>query len=193
MRKKLWLVCVSTWIGAVCLLLPLGQVHALSCAEPDPVAEEMERSSIVFMGEAAEVKDNGHLGVFQVETAWKGVEHLQIEVYDNGGWDPYEKGTKYLIFAAEKDGKLSRHLCGRSGIWNAEREAAMKAANLEPLEIEQDMPNEEAYDEEQSKEADETKATEDAESRLASIGAVTLASVLVLLVLLGLWKSKKRM
>ncbi|GBG05532.1 hypothetical protein PAT3040_00012 [Paenibacillus agaridevorans] len=127
------IIALILMIGSCLTLASLPSVQALSCAEPEPAAEELARSSVAFMGQAIAANKEG-LTIFQVQTAWKGVAESRIEIYDNG-WDPYEPGQTYLVFGGEREGKLRTHLCGRSGLWNASRELAMKDIAIQPIPI----------------------------------------------------------
>lgn len=126
--KKLIVIVMFLMIGLTVFTLP--KATALSCAPPQPVQQEMERSSVVFKGKATEIKSVG-LIVFQVEKAWKGIDSPIIEVYDNG-WDPFTIGADYLVFANQRDGKLKTNLCGRTGPWDKAQEDSMKETKIEP-------------------------------------------------------------
>jgi hypothetical protein len=104
-------IVLNKLIGVLLLMATffLNTVHeaeALSCAPPQPVMQEIEQSEIVFKGEAIEIKENG-LTVFQVDEAWKGVTKSTIQIYDNG-WDPYKKGTVYLVFVSQRGENLEQ-------------------------------------------------------------------------------------
>lgn len=120
--------------GYLALFFPYS-AHALDCAEPGPVTDEIDRSSIIFMGKAVTVNREG-LTLFQVQTAWKGVDpnYTQIEIYSNG-WDSYEPGQFYLVFGGQREKKLQTHLCGHSGLWDATKELVMQNAGLQPILI----------------------------------------------------------
>lgn len=126
--KWTWVILLAG-IGWLLSAAPLA--HALSCAPPQPVREELAESDVVFKGRAVEIKDRG-LTVFRVEQAWKGVDRPVLEIYDTG-WDPYAKEADYLVFGSRRDGELRTNLCGRTGLWDADREAAMQKAPVRPV------------------------------------------------------------
>lgn len=69
--KKLFTAILLIIVAFILWTAP--QAEALSCAEPRPVKEEMDRSTVVFKGKAVEIKKDG-LTVFRIDEAWKGVE-----------------------------------------------------------------------------------------------------------------------
>lgn len=174
LMKKLIVIILLTMV-----LFALGtapQTEALSCAPPQPVKQEMERSTVVFKGKVIDIK-NG-LTVFQVEEAWKGVEESTFEIYDNG-WDPFIKGTDYLVFGSVWEGKLRTNLCGRTGPWNKTQEDAMKETNIEPNVFKKEAP---------------LVAVENSEQSMPQMGLIILAIVLFLILLsfVVVWRRKNR-
>ncbi len=117
------------------LLHSASGVHALSCAPPGPVEEELKASSVVFMGEVLERNKEG-LAVFRVEKAWKGIKEPSIQIYDNG-WDPFRAGGRYLVFGTEQDGKLRMNLCGRSGIWTEAADGRFREAGIQAIYLQE--------------------------------------------------------
>lgn len=134
--KKLIGIVILAMIGFALYNVP--NAEALSCAPPQPAKQEIEQSSVVFKGRAIDIKSGG-LTIFQVEVAWKGIDDQIVEIYDNG-WDPYTKGTEYLVFGSQRDGKLKTNLCGRTGPWDTAREEAMKGTNLDPIVLKNEVP-----------------------------------------------------
>lgn len=125
--KKLIII---VWLAVIGIWCTVPQAEALSCAPPRPVHQEMQESSVVFKGKVIDIKSGG-LTVFQVDQAWKGVEDPRMEIYDNG-WDPYTKGTEYLVFGSQREGQLRTNLCGRTGPWDKAREEAMRDSSIQP-------------------------------------------------------------
>ncbi|GAB6928449.1 hypothetical protein JCM10914A_24320 [Paenibacillus sp. JCM 10914] len=118
-----------TGILALLSLMLLGQawlgwgsepVHALSCAPPRAVTEEVADSDIVFRGTLVSTQDHRLVDkfyyTFEVTEWWKGDSKLQrIDIYSNG-WDTFEKGKEYVVFADADDiHKPKAHLCGNTG------------------------------------------------------------------------------
>lgn len=133
--KKIYTAILLILVAFILWTAP--QAEALSCAEPRPVKEEMDRSTVVFRGKAVEIKKDG-LTVFRIDEAWKGVETPQLEIYDNG-WDPFIKDTVYLVFGSVQEGKLRMNLCGRTGPWDNAREEAMKNSGIKSIKPELSM------------------------------------------------------
>lgn len=170
-------VVLIIWIAVVGFFLSIApQAEALSCEPPQPVKQEMERSSIVFKGKAIQIK-NGGLTVFQVEVAWKGVKGPIVEIYDNG-WDPFKKNTEYLVFGSEKDGERRMNLCGRTGQWDKAREEAMKETDIQPTVFQK-----------------EATVKERSEQSRLQIGTIILAVLLISLIsmlCIVMWRRKIR-
>lgn len=85
-------------------------VYACSCARPQDVAEQFNRSQAVFAGRVLEVKEQRHLNgsmtkaaLFEVSHIWKGGTESQIIIHTgSGGGDcgiNFEKSKEYLVFA----------------------------------------------------------------------------------------------
>ncbi|MFS0725265.1 hypothetical protein [Paenibacillus sp. 1P07SE] len=102
---------------------------ACGCIYPENASEAFEQASAVFAGELVIAKgerkqkgmtgpiENRTVNLFEVETAWKGVEHAQVMVHTS--WDScqivFEEGQSYLIYAVEgRDGDLYAGTCNRT-------------------------------------------------------------------------------
>ncbi|MCZ8518093.1 MULTISPECIES: hypothetical protein [Paenibacillus] len=111
------------WINLLCTLFVAslvpaeGVTYALSCAVKPSAPEEYDRSTLVFRG-IAESKDGDETVTFRTVSTWKGQEERRLEVKFSG-WTPVTLGDEYLVYAAEKDGIPTAHLCGRTGLWSA--------------------------------------------------------------------------
>ncbi|KPV60890.1 hypothetical protein QJ48_03070 [Paenibacillus sp. A3] len=106
----LLLICV---LG---LVWPAGEANALSCARQPSVNEEFARSTVVFHGKAVGERGNGAI-TFEVAETWKGVTSGKIDVQVSTMWMPVQQGEAYLVYAAQKNGVLTAHLCGRTALW----------------------------------------------------------------------------
>lgn len=82
--------------------------------------EEFARSTVVFHGKAIRERTNGAI-TFEVAEAWKGVASGKIDVQISTMWMPIQRGEAYLVYAAEKNGVLAAHLCGRTALWELGR------------------------------------------------------------------------
>ncbi|CAG7650479.1 hypothetical protein ACFQI7_22210 [Paenibacillus allorhizosphaerae] len=119
MRQKPYFFSRRTTAFLTLLLLlmaysPRG-VHALSCSKGPTVAEEFERSTVVFRGTV--VKENNDKLTFQVRESWKGVVGSWIQVQVSTIWIPMQRGQEYLVYATDQSGKLTANLCGRTDLW----------------------------------------------------------------------------
>ncbi len=118
MRRHLPAVSLLIWVLG--LIWPAGEASALSCARQPSVNEEFARSTVVFHGKAIRERKNGAI-TFEVAEAWKGVASGKIDVQISTMWMPIQRGEAYLVYAAEKNGVLAAHLCGRTALWELGR------------------------------------------------------------------------
>ena len=139
--------------GFLCLVMLLTTGHnetayACSCYIPSTAEEALASSGVVFAGTAKQVKpqrlQEGIVGpieyrdvnLFEVESAWKGVDQSQIIVYDAGhdvscGF-VFEPGKSYLVYAYENDdGDLYTSYCNRT--------AELSAAEADLLRLGQSL------------------------------------------------------
>ncbi len=105
---------IGLWLGA-----DQSTVSALSCAEPRKVTEELSTSDVVFRGTLtssnpkADISKSNYL--FHVSEWWKGESDAPtVTVYSNG-WESFETGKEYIVFAEKSGEKLKPHLCGNTG------------------------------------------------------------------------------
>lgn len=105
--------------------------YACSCVEPNSVKDEVERSSVVFSGEAIEIADknkrkslqssNDPIGVlFEVDESWKGVNQTQVVVYTERseascGYE-FSLNNEYLVYAQEIDGTIKASYCSKTSL-----------------------------------------------------------------------------
>ena len=112
----------------LCLLL-LGNV-ALGCACTTPdVPEALKRADAVFSGQAIAMKD-GRVR-FKVERVWKGISTAEATLLNSGALISkdkairvfkrvtgcnfeFEKGEKYLVYAARNGEFFDAHVCSRT-------------------------------------------------------------------------------
>ncbi|WP_127490258.1 hypothetical protein, partial [Paenibacillus ehimensis] len=97
-----------------------GRGKRANLARQPSVNEEFARSTVVFHGKAIRERTNGAI-TFEVAEAWKGVASGRIEVQISTMWMPIQQGEAYLVYAAEKNGVLAAHLCGRTAPWELGR------------------------------------------------------------------------
>ncbi|MGG3309837.1 hypothetical protein ABER23_20715 [Paenibacillus lautus] len=105
---------VGLWLGA-----DHSTASALSCAEPRKVTEELKTSDAVFRGTLASSNPKADISkssyVFQVAEWWKGdSDSPTVTLYSNG-WESFETGKEYIVFADKNGQKLKPHLCGNTG------------------------------------------------------------------------------
>ncbi|WP_199621981.1 hypothetical protein [Paenibacillus alkalitolerans] len=129
MRKYIMaFLCFWLLISGVIALEP-SEAGACSCAEPPPIAEDVERKTAVFTGTVLEIElprqglvrstaDSVQV-LFEVDAAWKGVDATQVVVHtarssDSCGYEGFETGRSYLVFAYGAPEKLETGLCERT-------------------------------------------------------------------------------
>jgi hypothetical protein len=95
-------------------------VHALKCAGPATVEEELARSTQVFMGTAMR-KGHDAVYTFEVKQVYKGKVTRQLDVSFTDMSFPVELGQTYLVYAAKYNGKLAADPCGRTKLWEQAR------------------------------------------------------------------------
>lgn len=119
--KKGFLVAVSLslavglWLGT-----DNTKASALSCADPRKVTEELKTSDTVFRGTLTSSNPSVEISkikyVFQVSEWWKGdTTSATVSLYSNG-WESFELGKEYIVFADKSGQKLKPHLCGNTGL-----------------------------------------------------------------------------
>ncbi|WP_088833981.1 hypothetical protein [Paenibacillus tyrfis] len=118
MRRYFPAALLLIWVLG--LIWPAGEANALSCARQPSVNEEFARSTVVFHGKAVGERKNGAT-TFEVTEAWKGVASGKIDVRVSTMWMPVQQGEAYLVYAAQKNGVLTAHLCGRTALWEQGR------------------------------------------------------------------------
>lgn len=105
---------VGLWLGA-----DQSTVSALSCAEPRKVTEELKTSDAVFRGTLASSIPKADISkskyVFQVSEWWKGESDSPTVTLHSNGWESFETGKEYIVFAEKSGEKLKPHLCGNTG------------------------------------------------------------------------------
>ncbi|MCP1309377.1 hypothetical protein [Paenibacillus tyrfis] len=114
MRRYFPAALLLIWVFG--LIWPAGEANALSCARQPSVNEEFARSTVVFHGKAVGERKNGAT-TFEVTEAWKGVASGKIDVQVSTMWMTVQQGEAYLVYAAQKNGVLTAHLCGRTALW----------------------------------------------------------------------------
>lgn len=97
-----------------------SRASALSCAEPRPVTEELKVSAAVFRGKLISYNPTTDVSqtnyVFQVAEWWKGdPKSSTITLYSNG-WESFEEGQEYVVFANKGKERFKPHLCGNTGL-----------------------------------------------------------------------------
>ncbi|MBU7318049.1 hypothetical protein [Paenibacillus oleatilyticus] len=118
MRRYFAAALLLIWVLG--LIWPAGEANALSCARQPSVNEEFARSTVVFHGKAVGERKNGAT-TFEVTEAWKGVASDKIDVLVSNMWMPVQQGEAYLVYAAQQNGVLTAHLCGRTALWEQGR------------------------------------------------------------------------
>lgn len=119
MRRYFPAVLLLIWVLG--LIWPAGEANALFCTRQPSVNEEFARSSVVFHGKAVGERKNGAT-TFEVSEAWKGVASGKIDVQVSTMWMHVQQGEAYLVYAAQKNGVLTAHFCGRTALWEQGRE-----------------------------------------------------------------------
>lgn len=105
---------VGLWLGA-----DQSTVSALSCAEPRKATEELKSSDAVFRGTLASSNPKADISkskyVFQVSEWWKGESDSPTVTLYSNGWESFDTGKEYIVFAEKSGEKLKPHLCGNTG------------------------------------------------------------------------------
>jgi hypothetical protein len=105
---------IGLWLGA-----DHSTASALSCAEPRKVTEESKTSDAVFRGTLASSHPKADISkskyVFQVSEWWKGESDATTVTLYSNGWESFETGKEYIVFADKSGEKLKPHLCGNTG------------------------------------------------------------------------------
>jgi len=145
---KLLTLWLSGLLLAAGLTIAPPQAAACSCAGPPPLAVDLERQTAVFAGEVVDIEEaNGGLMrssadpmrvTFEVDTSWKGVRTKQVVVQTamsgaSCGYESFEVGRKYVVFATGPMEQLETGLCTRTA--PLESSAALTAELGPALEI----------------------------------------------------------
>ncbi|MFB4325757.1 hypothetical protein RB298_25885 [Priestia sp. BR_2] len=105
---------IGLWLGT-----DHSTASALSCAEPRKVTEELKTSDAVFRGTLASSHPKADISkskyVFQVSEWWKGESDAPAVTLYSNGWESFETGKEYIVFADKSGQKLKPHLCGNTG------------------------------------------------------------------------------
>ncbi|HEX8746697.1 MAG TPA: hypothetical protein VF717_05805 [Pyrinomonadaceae bacterium] len=112
----------------VFLLLNFDVGYACTCAPPPSVAQSLSQAGAVFSGKVLQVKRVKGRGeqaglwqvevIFAVNTSWKGAERKVLSVFTASqsaacGYN-FRRGTTYLVYAGESQGKLATTICSRT-------------------------------------------------------------------------------
>lgn len=97
----------------------IPEASALSCAEPRKITEELKVSDIVFRGTLVSYDENSDFMkstyIFSVSEWWKGdLEEGTITLHPTG-WDTFEEGKEYIVFANAGKERAKARLCGNTG------------------------------------------------------------------------------
>ncbi|GIO99308.1 hypothetical protein J14TS5_43940 [Paenibacillus lautus] len=105
---------VGLWLGA-----EHSTVSALKCTEPRKLTEELKTSDAVFKGTLTSSNPKADISkskyVFQVSEWWKGDSVSPTVTLYSNGWEFFETGKEYIVFADKSGQKLKPHLCGNTG------------------------------------------------------------------------------
>ncbi|NHN34514.1 hypothetical protein [Paenibacillus agricola] len=110
MRKIINLVLLYCLVLSIMTIFIPSTVYGCSCAQPQTVEAELNRSEAVFAGRVLEVKEQRNLNgsmtkaaLFEVSHIWKGGSESQIIIHTgSGGGDcgfRFEEGKDYLVYA----------------------------------------------------------------------------------------------
>ncbi|TBL79473.1 hypothetical protein [Paenibacillus thalictri] len=155
MRKITSLILMTVLVLSIMMSFKPSTVYACSCAQPQDVAAQFNRSQAVFSGRVLEFKEQRHLNgsltkaaLFEVSHIWKGGSESKITIHTGtGGGDcgfKFEKNKEYLVYAQPSTmygGKelLVTILCDRTNVLSQAQEdlaalgegkAPTKTANL---------------------------------------------------------------
>ncbi len=128
--RRLWkmILTAALLLGAFAAFAP-PKAGACSCALPPPLAEDAASKTAVFSGTVLEIVEPDRGGVwsgadpvyvrFDVDTVWKGVDESQAIVTtrassDSCGYDRFELGRAYVVFAHGSPDGLETGLCTRT-------------------------------------------------------------------------------
>lgn len=104
---------IGLWLG-----IDRSRAFALSCAEPREVTEELKTSDAVFRGTVTSSNPNNEIAnssyIFQVAEWWKGESDAPTVTLYSNGWESFETGKEYIVFADKSGQKLKPHLCGNT-------------------------------------------------------------------------------
>ena len=127
---RLWKMTLTTALliaGLATFEAP--KAGACSCAAPPPLAEDVAGKTAVFSGTVLEIVEPERGAVrssadpvyvrFEVDTVWKGGEETQAVVTtamssDSCGYDAFELGRAYIVFAYGSPDRLETGLCTRT-------------------------------------------------------------------------------
>ncbi|HZG83425.1 hypothetical protein [Paenibacillus sp.] len=141
-------LCLVGLVMAAGLTFAPPQAAACSCAEPPPLAEDRERQTAIFAGEVVEIEAEvgGKMRssadpmrvAFEVDASWKGVRTKQVIVRTavsgaSCGYEDFEVGREYIVFATGPLERLETGLCTRTA--PLESSAALTAELGPALEI----------------------------------------------------------
>ncbi len=119
MKKGLQLLVGVSLMAGLWLGQASPETSALSCAEPRKITEELKVSDIVFRGTLVSYDENSDFMkstyTFSVSEWWKGdLEEGTITLHPTG-WDTFEEGKEYIVFANAGKEKVKARLCGNTG------------------------------------------------------------------------------
>lgn len=136
---------LSALILSATLIAAEKSARACSCAPPQSPSIERERAAAVFSGRVTAVKEQKATStspgmmevVFDVDTAWKGVNSRRISIFTASssaacGYG-FTVGVDYLVYAHGAEGQLRTGLCSRTKRLNDSR------ADLDELGSGEDM------------------------------------------------------
>jgi len=122
------ILATSLWLAGIAVFAA-PQAGACSCAEPPPLTEDVARRTAIFSGTVLEIvkPERGAIASsgdpvyvrFSVDTAWKGVDATQVIVTtasggETCGYEGFELGRAYVVFASGSPERLETGLCTRT-------------------------------------------------------------------------------
>ena len=139
--KKKWIHIITSFVMVVSLTLLFfnyspSTSYACSCAVPESVKVELEKSSAVFSGKVLGILDKKKFNsiqssgdelavLFEVDEAWKGINQTQVIVYtsrDSASCGFEFTSNEYLVYANKYDGELRVSLCSRTTLLSLAQE-----------------------------------------------------------------------
>lgn len=139
--KKKWIHTITSFVMMVSLTLLFfnyspSTSYACSCAAPESVQVELEKSSAVFSGKVLGILDKKKFNstqssgdelavLFEVDEAWKGINQTQVIVYtsrDSASCGFEFTSNEYLVYANKYDGELRVSLCSRTTLLSSAQE-----------------------------------------------------------------------